>query len=138
METETFIKVSGLNGKEPVRRYIGPFKNYSVWISWAMPFIRMKLRLRFGRFFSCMVIKRPSGGENPYSLIWPGALVLWNDPAICDYDVVDRIDQDTRVFRVVNIYGGKNTASEDDDMLLLTDGFSEVEAFAHEVDIISY
>jgi hypothetical protein len=135
MKTEFFIRVSRLDGRDPVWQYLGPFSSFGK-ASLVMLIVRFLVRLSYGRFSLCRIIERPSLDENPYVFVRQGALVLWRDPCIFDYVAADRVEQDSRVFRVVEGGDRDEGSSLDNDILLLSDGFSEVEAFAHEVDVV--
>ena len=53
-----------------------------------------------------------------------GDKVKWNDPAINDYPIEDREDVLNRIFDIVSING---------DIILISDGVSEVEVYEEEL-----
>ena len=53
-----------------------------------------------------------------------GDKVKWNDPAINDYPIEDREDALNRIFNIISING---------DIILISDGETEVEVFEEEL-----
>lgn len=53
-----------------------------------------------------------------------GDKVKWDDPAINDYPINDREDALNRIFEIVSING---------DIILITDGVTEVEVYEEEL-----
>ena len=69
-----------------------------------------------------------------YSKIKIGSKVKWNDPAIEDYDMRERKKMLNRIFKVMSIQGESNVkCTEEDDIVLISDGYSEAEVYAREL-----
>lgn len=57
-----------------------------------------------------------------------GDYVKWNDPCLTDYDVEEREIQSKRIYRVCDI---------NDDVILISDNYGEVEAFEDELVVVN-
>lgn len=68
-----------------------------------------------------------------YSKIKIGSKVKWNDPAVEDYDMKYRKKVLNRIFKVFSINGGAESCASGDDIVCISDGFSEAEVYAREL-----
>lgn len=69
-----------------------------------------------------------------YSKIKIGSKVKWNDPAVEDYDTKYRKKVLNRIFKVFSINnGGDERCESGDDIVCISDGFSEAEVYAREL-----
>ena len=62
-----------------------------------------------------------------------GASCHWNYPNIDEYDDVE--DARNRIFKIISI-GDNDVYENDDDIIVITDGFSEVEVYSNEIEIV--
>lgn len=71
-----------------------------------------------------------------YKNIKIGSKVKWNEPGIEDYDIKYRKKVLDRIFKVFSINNGKSEKCENgDDIVGISDGFSEAEVYARELII---
>lgn len=131
-------------GGEPSRRETGPYASreevFSVPTNKSFKIDRSTGDATIthgGRFRR--IVARPAEGDNPYALHKVGAKAAWRDPAVGDFGrVAMQVAQERRVYEIfgVRTAGTDGCACEDDDIILMSDGYSEIEAPAREVDII--
>lgn len=131
-------------GGEPSRRETGPYASrkevFSDPTNKSFKIDRSTGDATMTRGDSFMrIVARPSEGSNPYALHKVGAKAAWRDPAVGDFGrVAMQVAQERRVYEIfgVRTAGTDGCACEDDDIILMSDGYSEIEAPAREVDII--
>ena len=80
--------------------------------------------------------EKPNEKDERYCV---GDKVYWNDPAIGDYEPEDRIHQQKIVWTVKEIYPEEERGyAAGNDTLLISDGNSESEVYAHELEPVTY
>ena len=66
-----------------------------------------------------------------------GDKVRWNDPAIEDNEPENKKEFLSRIFKITNIYSDEEDDIEDDTICYISDGFTEAEVYASELEKIN-